>query len=510
MSSENAIGLSKGAWVSLIVFAVLLVLVAVTRETRVEVGIKKLELTTLDKAEVKRIEVSGKHKALLTKDGAGWTVSDPTSPDKKLAAEKSSVDAALDALAELEAGAFVTGRQEKHADLEIDDDKGVRVKIESEKGPSLDVIFGRGAKGGGNYLRLAGSDEVYVGKGRFASLVKKDVNAWRKRKLLDVEADALSRVVVEPAGKAAYTLEATLEGEGDAKKKTWRFVDGIELPEGFRVDATALGRIASSLAGLRATDFAEGVSDADTGLAEGSKLTATSKDGKSWTIRFGKEDDKKRVYARVEGDEQLYLISSYSVTSMLKDKLDLRDLTLMPFEATKAERALFRSPNGTVEVVKKDGVWTLVQPESTPDGFEFDAGGVEGKLSGLSRVRGASLVDPAPAAGASGLSAPETSIEVTLEGGQSVRLAFGKEAPKLDDKGGQELFALGADGLVYRVAAFQKNRYEKPLDLFKKVEMPPMPPGGGMGGGMGMGGGLDQLPPEVRKQLEQAMRQQGR
>lgn len=506
MNRENSTGLSRSAWVSLGVFAFLLVLVVVTREDRMAAGIRKLELPKIEKTEVKRVEVSGKDSAVLEKDGASWVVYDPKTPDNKHAAEQSSVDAALDAVGELEAGAFVTARKEKHAELEIDDDKGLRVKIDGA-GTSLDLVFGRFAKGGGNYVRRAGSDEVFVGKGRLASLVKKDVNGWRKRKLLDVEADALAKVVVEPAGGGAYTIEAD-KGEGEGKK-TWRFAEGTELPAGFRTDAMALSRVASSLASLRAADFAEDVKDEDAGLVEGSesggKVTATLDGGKSVTVRFGKEDDKKRVYARVDGDPQLYLLSGYSVKALLKDKLELRDLTLAPFEASAAERAVFQSPNGVVEVKKQDGVWTLVQPATPPPGFEFDASGVEGKLAALARARGASLVEPAPAPAATGLSSPAIAIEVTLQGGETKRIAFGNEAPKEGDKGGQEFFAHGDGGLVYRAATFVKSRYEKPLELFKKVEAPPPAPGGFPGGG----GGLDQLPPEVRKQLEQALKQRG-
>lgn len=499
MSSENAFGLSRSAWISLGVFAILLVLVVVTREDRMEAGIRKLELVKIEKAQVERIEVSDKHSAVLERDGAGWVVYDPKTPDEKHAAESSSVEAALDAVAELEADTFVTGRAEKHKELEIDDESGLAVKITGKDGRVLDVVFGRFAKGGGNYLRLKGSNEVFVGKGRLASLLKKDVNGWRKRKLLDVEADALTKIVVEPAGGAPYTLEGK-KGEGEAKK-TWSFAEGTELPAGFRVDEAALARVASTLAALRAADFAEGVKEQDTGLAEGAKVTATLDDGKTVTVRFGKEDDKKRVYARVEGDPQLYLISSYSVKTVLKDKLELRDLTLAPFDPAKAERAVFRSPNGTVELAKQDGAWTLVQPATLPDGFEIDLGSVEDKLGYLARLRGAALVDPAPAPAASGLQAPAVSVDITLEGGETKRLAFGGEAPKAEGRG-QEFFALGDGGLVYRVAAFHKTRYEKPLELFKKVAAPPPSPSGGVPG-------MDSLPPDVRKKLEESLRQQG-
>ena len=66
-----------------------------------------------------------------------------------------------------------------------------------------------------------------------------------------------------------------------------------------------------------------------------------------------------------------------------------------------------------------------------------------------------------------------------------------------------EAAVTASDGLIYAVRAGEREGYENPLALFERVASPPPRPGGG-----GMQG-LENLPPDVRRQIEQQLRQQG-
>ncbi len=76
-------------------------------------------------------------------------------------------------------------------------------------------------------------------------------------------------------------------------------------------------------------------------------------------------------------------------------------------------------------------------------------------------------------------------LELGLKGGVAQKLRFG------------ELVARGDDGLLYAVNAPDKARLEKGTELFKKMPPPQQQ-------------GFEQLPPEIRAQLEQQLRQQQR
>lgn len=497
MSSENASGLSKGAWLSLGIFGFLLVCVLATREESVEAGVRRLDLPVPKADEVSAIELKGPdlQAALVNQDGV-WSVYNPEQPEKKFEADGEAVKKALEGLSELRAENFVTGRAEKHADLEIDGEKGLHVRVQGNS-KSLDVVFGRSAKGGGNFIRLANSDDVFVGSGPLASALKKDVQRWRKRQLFTTKSEDIRQIEIAAPGKKPLVLVGN-QAEG-AENLMWSFGPGVALPADFRIDNQAIARIPSSFASLRANDFADDVDTSASGLATGAKITATLADGKKLTLLLGNEDEKKRVYAQIEGQPQVYLLSGYSAKSFLKEQNDFRDLTVIPFEANQVESVRVQGGGQLVELKKQEGQFVLVSPNPAPPGFELDVQGMMGKLSGIARTKGTSVALNAPA---NAVSNPEITVEVGLVGGETKKLVFGKKAPTTENGGSAEFFALGEGNLIYRVAGYQKSRFEKPLDLFKKVEAPPMPPSGG-------GNGLDSLPPDIRKQLEAAMRNQG-
>ncbi len=125
-------------------------------------------------------------------------------------------------------------------------------------------------------------------------------------------------------------------------------------------------------------------------------------------------------------------------------------------------------------------------------------------VQGALRLRGARVLDDGAATDAAkAIGAGDPTIELALAGGTKQTVRFGKAV-----EGSSEVNVVGGDGLVYAINSFNKGRYDKPVELFKK---PPAPPPG-MGGMGGMGGGmsgLENLPPDVRKKVEASLKQQG-
>lgn len=472
------------------VFAVLLVLVLATREKQVNVGVPKLELPSMDKAKVVSLEVSGPSSASLKKEGGAWSVADPKKPEKKYPAEESQVGSALDALAGLKARDFVTEKAEKHAELELDEAKGLKVKVGQEDGKSLELVFGKGAKSGGVYLRRPGSNAVFVTPSGFPWQVKKDASGWRKRQVVSAKAEEMEKLQVSLEDGSSLAL----------KQEAGAWSPGSALPAGFRFDPEAARRIAQQLASLSAQDFVEeGKKDEELGLAgPHATVEAGLKDGKGLKLHLGKaKEPNGPVPARLEGDSQAYLLPSWSAQALLKRLDDLRDLSLFSFEVSKANRVVINAGGKRTVAAKEGGAWKVLEPKTLPTGFEFEPAQVDVQLGMIRGVRGLRVVSGVKDAKA-GLAKPAASVEVSLEGGGTQSLRLGSELT--GPSGGKEIYAKGAaDGLLYAMDTYLKSRLESGVELFRK---PPPPPD------FSQMRGLEQLPPDVRQKLEAQLRQQ--
>lgn len=521
--STSSGGKGIGIVLALIVFVVLLFVVIGKNDTKTKVGVKELKIEKVDKTTVDKIEVTLPPKksppdagpaasgssVVLEKSGDAWLVFDPAVADKKLGVDEAQMKSALDAVGELAAGDLIANKKEKHAELEIDDDKGHTVKVYAKGKKVLDLVFGRPAKGGGSTVRVAGSEDVYVAKGRLGTVLKKELTAWRKKALFELKADDITRVSIAMADGGKLVFEGTPPAPAPdagpaAAKAEWKLSEPATLPAGFRLDAAQLSRPAASLASLRAQDFADGVTDAAAGFdVPHTVVEANARDGKKVVVHIGGEDDKKRVYAKVDGDPQVYVLAAYSAKQLQKRVDDLRELTLPDAKADDVEKVTIKGAAGTV-VVKKDGAdWKLVEPKTAPP--EFEASQIAGQIAGLLRTRATRVAD----APATAFAKPGPVVEVQLAGGKKQLLRFGAALPVDLPKDGTEkapeareyYVKGGIDDLTYVIAAFTRNRYDKPAELFKK---PPAPPPGS--GGMP---GMENLPPDIRKKLEESMKKGG-
>jgi hypothetical protein len=205
------------------------------------------------------------------------------------------------------------------------------------------------------------------------------------------------------------------------------------------------------------------------------------------------------VPVRLDGDPQIYLVPAYAAEGLEKRIADLRDLTLLAFDAAKAKRLSIQAGGKTVVVAKEAQGWKLIDPKKLPADFEFDPAHVETTLGTLRSLR-ALRVAEGISEDKAGLKKPSGSVEVLLDGGEKHRLLFGADQPAAN--GPKDMFVKGSvDNQVYLIAPYVRARFEKGIELFKKLPPPPMNAGGMKG--------LESLPPEVRKQLEAQLRQEG-
>lgn len=448
--------MKKSTLIAVAVFGVLIVAFAATRERQVTVGVQKLELPQVSADAFTELSFGA---LVLKKDATGWTVGNT---DKRYAADESQVKSVAQALAELKAEDFVSARKDKHAELEVDAAKGLTVKASTATGVVLDLVLGKASRGGGAYLREAKSDAVFAINGSLPFLARRDLTSWRKKSIATMKADDVTKLTITPPTGAPWALVAD-SGQWKLEAQT---------PKDYRFDPAAALRLVSQLANLNAQEFAETPVEPPF-----TKFDAALKDGKTVTVRVGAKRPEGTYALQVDGDAQTYLLPAWQAEVVLKDPEGLRDLRLLHFELAQVEK-LSLVTGGKKTVVTKEGEgWKLVEPKNP--GIDFDAQQVTAQLTRLMNVRGTSLARDAKEPKAS------LELELGLQGGATRKLRVG------------ELLAKGEDGLLYVINAADKSWLEQGTQLFKKVPPP-------------QAQGFEQLPPEIRAQLEQQLRKQQR
>ncbi|AKJ03917.1 uncharacterized protein DUF4340 [Archangium gephyra] len=493
--------MKRGTLIALGAFAVLLVLVLATRERQVSVGVRKLELSKLDKSQVTALELTGARNATLRKEGEGWTVVDPGKPDTKYAADERLVTAVIEALGEVKNPDFVTDRAERLAEYELDDAKGLKLKVSQGGSPAVELVLGKGARNGGVYLRKAGGNDVFAHRGRLDWTVRKELKDWRRRQLVTLEAEKISQLILRSKEGESLTLKKSGTASGE-----WSLAEGTQAPAGFRFSSQAAEQFAQQLANLTAQDFLEGEAAADTatGLGEAhDSVEAQLEDGKKVVVHLGRQPEAKEgsatVAARVEGDAQVYQLPQYTAAQLRKRLVDFRDMGLLGFEPLKVTKLKVQAGGKTAVVVKEGASWKLTEPAKLPDGFEFDPSQVDTQLAWLRSLRGNRLIEGQVTDTQAGIASLAALVEVTVDGGAVQTLRLGKEAPGAAN-GGKELYARTTlDTLTYAVGEGVRNRLAQGPELFKRHPQPSFAGGGQLQG-------LESLPPDVRRQLEAQLR----
>ncbi len=442
--------------IALTVFAALSLAFVATRERTVNEGVHHLSFPPASAEAFTQVELGA--VTLAAVDG-GWNVS---SGGQTFAADQSQAQALTRELAAVKAGDFVTDRTERHAELEVDQAKAVPVRARTSSGVVRDLLVGKPSKRGGVYARSAGSNEVFVITGSLGSQAHRALKDWRDRHVTTAPLALVTAVQVVPATGPAFGL--TKEGSG------W-VLDG-PTPPGFRFDAEAAGKLVTQATSLIAQDFA------DTFDPVATTLTLKTGSGSHVLELTGKRADGT-FGLRVDHAGQLFVLPAWQAEPLTRDLEGLRDLRLLPVDPRDVKAFTVIGAKGRATVVREgESSWKVVEPKVLPSGFEFDPQQVDSQLRSLTSVKGSRLAT-VPAAKA-GLGSP--TVELSVAGRAPVSLRFGSAE-------GGELYARGFDDQVVLVPATARARFEAGLDLFKKAPAP-------------QAMGLDQLPPDVRRQLE--------
>src|SRR5229473_2788226 len=175
-------------------------------------------------------------------------------------------------------------------------------------------------------------------------------------KIVDLPQDQIQSLTIEKLGSEPIELKRT--------ESKWSLTGPKALP----ADQDAVSSLVSTFASLNADKVLEdkAASVDQYGLTKPSlSVTATKKDGKTVKLLVGDETPTNSgSYAELAGDPRVFLVASYSKTSLDKSENDLRDKRLLTFDSEKLSRVEVTAKKATIEFGRNKDQWQILKPKS--------------------------------------------------------------------------------------------------------------------------------------------------
>ncbi|HXW60353.1 MAG TPA: DUF4340 domain-containing protein, partial [Myxococcota bacterium] len=376
--------MKKSTWIILGVAVVLAIIYFFTKQNKISVGIKRLELPTFEAAKIDAIDVIGKDKIHLEKVGEVWKLKLGEGDQAHLVdANQAHVRELLTAAGKIESAFYVTEDPEKQAELNVSGEKATTVTLEADKKPVWSLILGKSNADSSRYARLPDNNNIYAVRGSFYSITRNGLNDWREKNFWQTsEPDVVSLSVDRPS-KSSFTLLKDEQGN-------WKISEATPaLASSFRPDTVALASFVRSILNQRAAGYVDQKKELAAPLVI---IEAKTKEGKAEVLEVFAGDDNY-YWAKKKDGEQIYELNKSNFDRINKPVQELRDLSLMNFDKDAIVKVKLAAKDGAVIVQKNNGAWELLEPKKLPSKFEFAPERTEELLNTLVQLRGDRLAD---------------------------------------------------------------------------------------------------------------------
>lgn len=229
------------------------------------------------KKEVDRIELTRNGKTIVlerTKKGEGahdvgeWKMVKPV--DYK--ANTGKIRQLINRIERLEFWEVYTKRKEDFKDLKVDGESGVRAKIMAGKRVLADMIIGKTiqtkiADRNQTYtaVRKHSSNTVWKVVGSLTNVFDQPADKWRDSEILSEKQDRIAGLVIKDSdGSLLAAKRNPDETDRQKKRNNWELV--ASTPTLDKLDQNDFSRLSTSVARLRAKDFADDKKPEDVGL----------------------------------------------------------------------------------------------------------------------------------------------------------------------------------------------------------------------------------------------------
>lgn len=240
-----------------------------------------------------------------------------TAATEEYAADSASVAAVLEKLTSMKKDELISENPAKQAIFEVDSNSGVFIDVLDANGtPRGSFRIGKnGPDWSSNYVRMIGSNSVYMVKGSIKYSFFTDLKRWRDKAIVKFDKASVSKISLKRKDGVSVTL---------AKNDTsWN----IEEPFSSPAKKDQVDDLLNSISQLRATDFeGSSSSDSDLGLLNPELYTdITFSNGTSRKVIFGAKDSQDRYRVKAEGKDVVFLVNEYEFNKINKDASSLKE-----------------------------------------------------------------------------------------------------------------------------------------------------------------------------------------
>jgi hypothetical protein len=276
-----------------------------------------------------------------------------------------------------------------------------------------------------------------------------------KAKAVTVVADKIAELSVKPAAGDRIVLRKV--------DNIWQEVE----PTAVAADPAEVSGITNGLAGLeiqRVVD--ENPKDLKQyGLAQPRvDVGFTSAGDKAMRHLFigDKTATGSDLYAKLQDDKKVFLISGYLDTTFNRTAFDLRDKTILKFDRNQADSVQVVTSDRTIEMAKTGEEWKISKPVEA----RGDYGSIEGLIGRMQSTQMKSVVTPeAKDLKEYGLDKPDVKMTVGT-GSARATLELGKKSPD-----GTIYAKDSARPVIFTVEASLAGELKKPADDYRRKDL---------------------------------------
>src|SRR4051794_227669 len=395
-----------------------------------------------DKLEQVTVKSAGGERTTLQKQGSGWQMTQPS----PLAADEAEVSGISSNLASLEVQRVVDEQPTDFKQYGLDPPR-IEVAFKAAGGKQGTLQLGNKTPTGSDlYARLPDKPRVFLVSSYLETTFNKSAFDLRDKTILKIDRDKIDRLDVETPDR---TLTFAKKGA------EWRITSPFDARADFSAIEGILGRLnASPMKSIATPEVKDPKELTQYGLDKPAATIKVFTGSSQAGLAIGKSSGEGAVYAKDLSRPMVFTVESALADDLKKPADDYRIKDLFDARAFNTTRLEVVRQGQTMTFEKNKDAWKQVAPAAKA----ADTAKVEALINALSGARASSFESKIAA---TGLDAPELTVNVTFEEGQKhEKVAFAK-------KGADAFARREGDAAAAKLDAASYDSISKALDALK-------------------------------------------